>query len=541
MLTRKSVILAKEETTYGTDAVPTVALNALLVSDVDVKVNGDPVRRPFLRPTLGKMPFIRGSKWAEVTFKTELKGTGLTDGSVPTTFGWEGCLFQACGMKEIAGQGVEAFGTLTVTALPSADLEIEVGGVVFAFKASASSETEITIGATALACATNIKSKINAHSTVGLLVSARLTYSSPNKAVIAVTALQEGTEGNAITFENTDSVAGLAFLPAEGTLGGASDTALVYSPLSQAYASGVATITGLATLDETFTIDDQVFTVKASRASAGQVARGADFEAFADNMVVAVNTDLAGTVLATKTFVSATKALVRVTSVLPGSSADSMVFTESLTDTTFNGSGTLIYKDVPSVTLHCFKDGILHKVTGARGSFKIEAVVDGFASVTWSFMGIYNTPVDQTPGVCTFSSVSPPRCLGIGLALGNSFEPVATKIDLDYGASVTPRKSINSATGIVGFNITDRNPKGSLDPESELEATYPFWSQWEEATDFPITMQLGTVAGNRVKIDTPKAQFDTLTYADRDGTLTYDTPFSLAETDGDDELTITIY
>lgn len=103
MLTRKTVILAKVETTYGQDATPTPSANALLVRDVDIRPTGEVVERDFYRSVLSRLPFVRGIKGVELSFTTELKGTG-TAGSLPS-WGWEGELLRACGMSETINAG----------------------------------------------------------------------------------------------------------------------------------------------------------------------------------------------------------------------------------------------------------------------------------------------------------------------------------------------------------------------------------------------------------------------------------------------------
>jgi hypothetical protein len=94
----KAVILAKIESSYGVDPTPTVAANALLVNNVSVKPNGESIERQFLKSSLSNMAFVRGYKWVELSFDTELKGTG-TRGALPS-WGWEGVLARACGMSE---------------------------------------------------------------------------------------------------------------------------------------------------------------------------------------------------------------------------------------------------------------------------------------------------------------------------------------------------------------------------------------------------------------------------------------------------------
>jgi len=98
MLTRKTVILVKIESEYGTDPVPTPAANAILVKDVDIKPSGELTERDFLRSSLSPLPFVMGMKEVDVSFATEFKGTG-TRGALPT-WGWEGELLRACGLDE---------------------------------------------------------------------------------------------------------------------------------------------------------------------------------------------------------------------------------------------------------------------------------------------------------------------------------------------------------------------------------------------------------------------------------------------------------
>jgi hypothetical protein len=98
MLTRKTVVLAKIEAAYGTDPTPTPTANAILVSDLDIKPAGEVAERSYMKSSLSQPPFLRGPRSVDLTFRTELKGTG-TRGQLPA-WGWEGVLLRACGMAE---------------------------------------------------------------------------------------------------------------------------------------------------------------------------------------------------------------------------------------------------------------------------------------------------------------------------------------------------------------------------------------------------------------------------------------------------------
>lgn len=93
---KRSVLLAAIESTYGTDAVPTVAANAMLASNIKVTpMNQDMVERKNAKIYMGKQGKIPGSRHMELTFDTELAGSG-TAGTAPAC----GVLMKACAMQE---------------------------------------------------------------------------------------------------------------------------------------------------------------------------------------------------------------------------------------------------------------------------------------------------------------------------------------------------------------------------------------------------------------------------------------------------------
>jgi hypothetical protein len=197
--------------------------------------------------------------------------------------------------------------------------------------------------------------------------------------------------------------------------------------------------------------------------------------------------------------------------------------------------------DTPeSCTIYVYRDGLFHKVTGCRGNFKLTCEVGKFPMIAWTFKGIFNSVVDAAVAAQTFSTVTPVTCLNTVLSV-DGYGPCVEKIEIDLNNSLTARKCMSAASGITEWMITGREPQGSFDPEAVLEADEDFWNKWETADDFALTLgPIGTVSGNIVTITAPKMQYKDLTYGDRNGILTYDTPFGLAGNAGDDELIITI-
>jgi len=94
---RNSAVLAKLEASYGVDAAPSGAANALLVSNQSVNpLNAQNVDRALMRAYLGNSEQLVGTNYKEVGFDVEFVGAGER-GKAPA---W-GPLLRACGFAEV--------------------------------------------------------------------------------------------------------------------------------------------------------------------------------------------------------------------------------------------------------------------------------------------------------------------------------------------------------------------------------------------------------------------------------------------------------
>lgn len=93
---RDVAILAKIETTYGIDAVPSAATDAVLVSNVDINpLNAQNVDRNLMRAFLGGSEQLVGTGFKELSYEVEIQASGAL-GTPPA---W-GKLLRACGFAE---------------------------------------------------------------------------------------------------------------------------------------------------------------------------------------------------------------------------------------------------------------------------------------------------------------------------------------------------------------------------------------------------------------------------------------------------------
>lgn len=96
-------LLAKIETAYGTDAVPTALANAVLAMNVELTpMDGEDVTRNLERPHMGADPSIPINLRSVLSFDVELVGSG-TLGTAPA---W-GPLLRMCGVAEVISAGTK--------------------------------------------------------------------------------------------------------------------------------------------------------------------------------------------------------------------------------------------------------------------------------------------------------------------------------------------------------------------------------------------------------------------------------------------------
>lgn len=121
----KTVILAKLETTYGTDATPVGASDAILVSSPQpIPLQANNVDRALVRGYFGGSEQLVGTASKAISFDVELAGSGT-----PTTPTQWGRLLQACGFSQTIGAAsVDYLPTSTFGASSSLTIYYQLDG-----------------------------------------------------------------------------------------------------------------------------------------------------------------------------------------------------------------------------------------------------------------------------------------------------------------------------------------------------------------------------------------------------------------------------
>lgn len=126
LLSRKRVILAETESTYGTDPTPTGAANAILVRNLSITPqNSELVSRDLVRPYLGASEQLLAGVHVTCEFEVEMAGSG-TAGTAPAY----GPLLLACGLSATTSAGVSVTYAPVSSAFGSVTIHYNVDGVL---------------------------------------------------------------------------------------------------------------------------------------------------------------------------------------------------------------------------------------------------------------------------------------------------------------------------------------------------------------------------------------------------------------------------
>ncbi len=121
---KSKILLAKIETTYGTDSVPTAAANGVLATEVKLTpMEGDDVSRDLDFAFFAAQPTIPSGLYAKLSFKVELVPAGAL-GVAPA---W-GPLLRACACAQTIVASTSVTYNPISTALESASIYLWVGG-----------------------------------------------------------------------------------------------------------------------------------------------------------------------------------------------------------------------------------------------------------------------------------------------------------------------------------------------------------------------------------------------------------------------------
>ena len=212
---------------------------------------------------------------------------------------------------------------------------------------------------------------------------------------------------------------------------------------------------------------------------------------------------------------------------------------------TVNAGVDVDYKPISSafesVTLYVNQDGVLHKATGCRGNVSLEFNHGEVPKAKFSFTGIYAAPTDVALPTLTLTAWQKPLIVNKVNTTPVTFHglsPVLTKFNIDLGNQIGWKDFVNAAEEV---RLTDRKVSGGITVEADTQAVKDWFTTAKAGTTGALSITHGTVAGNKVKLDSAIVQVMDPKYEDNDGILAYSmSTMHIPGTSGNDEFTLKV-
>lgn len=211
-------------------------------------------------------------------------------------------------------------------------------------------------------------------------------------------------------------------------------------------------------------------------------------------------------------------------------------------DETIVASTSVTYAPVStgfeSITIYYYSDGLLHKITGARGNVSITLEAGAVGKASFTFTG-HDAGVTDTAMVSpTYDSTIPVPIINVPFSIGG-YSAAISSLSLDMGNSVTTPADMSASDGFGETIITARDVAGSIDPEQVLIATKDYLTEWKNGTTMNLqTGVIGSTAGNRFALTAGAAYHREISPGDREGLRIWELGVGFAETSGDDEYSL---
>ena len=193
-----------------------------------------------------------------------------------------------------------------------------------------------------------------------------------------------------------------------------------------------------------------------------------------------------------------------------------------------------------SATIYYNIDGVLHKVTGARGTFTINGTVGQIPTIDFTFTGIYNAPIDSALPNPTYANQATPVVFKQGNTTGFellSYAGCLQSVTFDVGNALVYRELVGCTKEVL---LTDRAATGTVVLEAVTMATKNYFTAaLSDGSLGNLLFQHGQTAGNIVDFASTRIDIGDVSYSDQDGIHMLNIPYTaVPSTSGNDEFSI---
>lgn len=193
-----------------------------------------------------------------------------------------------------------------------------------------------------------------------------------------------------------------------------------------------------------------------------------------------------------------------------------------------------------SLAIYYNVDGVLHKITGARGNVEMQINSRQIPVFRFQFTGLYNAPTDTAAPSVTYTAFQTPLAANSDNTTGFSlfsYSGALESLSLNLNNAVQYRSLIGSEDVL----LTDRQVSGQVVFEAPTITAKDFFSLALGSTIGALDITHGVTAGNKVQITSSRVDISNPTYQDQNGIQMLQVPVTLVpSTAGNDEFSIVV-
>lgn len=171
-----------------------------------------------------------------------------------------------------------------------------------------------------------------------------------------------------------------------------------------------------------------------------------------------------------------------------------------------------------SVTIYYNIDGVLHKVTGCRGTFTVNGTVGEIPTLAFTMTGIYNAPTDTAAPTATYTNQAVPVIFKNGNTTNFqllSYAGCLQSVEMDMGNEVVYRELVGCSKEVL---ITNRAVTGTVVLEAPTIASKDYFTAaLSDSSLGNLTLKHGQTAGNIVTLTSSTIDIGDVSYEDQDG------------------------
>jgi len=192
-----------------------------------------------------------------------------------------------------------------------------------------------------------------------------------------------------------------------------------------------------------------------------------------------------------------------------------------------------------SVTIYFNNSGVLHKATGCRGSFTLNAEVGAIPTIAFTFTGIYAAPTDVSISAPTYANQADPLIFKNGNTSSFqifSYAGCLQSLSFDMANETVYRELVGCDKEVL---IVNRAPAGEAVIEAVPVGTHNFFNDATGSSTGNLTFEHGTTAGNIVTFTAGQIDLSNPSYSDQDGVQMLTLPYIATPTNsGNDEMSL---